>query len=196
MQEFLIYLKLGYQHITDLKGFDHILFIVALCAISSLKQWKSVLILITAFTLGHSITLALSTTGLIKVNPEFIEVLIPVTILITCIVNFFHKFKKSIYTEPKNKKFIRYLIASLFGLIHGLGFSNYLRSLLGSESSIIKPLFAFNLGLEFGQIIIVIGVLLLNFLMIIILDLRRKTWNLILSGIVFGMTLMLIINSL
>lgn len=195
MQEFLIYLKLGYQHITDLNGFDHILFIIALCAISSVKQWKSVLILITAFTLGHSITLALSSTGLIKVNSELIEFLIPITILLTCVINFFHKFKKSIYTEPKNKKFIRYIIASLFGLIHGLGFSNYLRSLLGAESNIVKPLLAFNLGLELGQIIIVMLVLILNFLMINILDLRRKTWNLILSGIVFGMTLMIIINA-
>ncbi|WP_341226127.1 HupE/UreJ family protein [uncultured Arcticibacterium sp.] len=195
MQEFLIYLKLGYQHITDLNGFDHILFIIALCAISSVKQWKSVLILITAFTLGHSITLALSTTGLVNVNSELIELLIPITILITCVVNFFHKFKKSIYTEPKNKQFIRYVIASLFGLIHGLGFSNYLRSLLGAENSIVKPLLAFNIGLEFGQIIIVMAILLINFLMISILDLRRKTWNLILSGIVFGMTLMMIINA-
>jgi hypothetical protein len=196
MSEFFIYLQLGYQHITDLKGFDHILFIIALCAIYSIIQWKEMLILTTAFTVGHSFTLGLSTLGFITIDSGLIEFLIPITIIATCLINFFHKFQKSIYIQPKRNKFSRYVVASLFGLIHGLGFSNYLKSLLGEENSIIKPLFSFNLGLELGQILIVIIVLLLNFLMISGFNIRRRTWNLILSGIVFGMSLMLVFEKI
>lgn len=196
MSEFFIYLKLGYQHITDLKGFDHILFILALCAVYSTKQWKDVLVLVTAFTLGHSITLALSTLGLVNIDSDLIEFLIPLTILSTCVINFLYKFKKSIYAEAKNKKYIRYIIAALFGLIHGLGFSNYLKSLFGHETSILKPLLAFNLGLEIGQILIVAVILVINFTITNILNVRRRTWNLILSGIIFGMALMIVFDKI
>jgi hypothetical protein len=192
MSEFFIYLQLGYNHITDLNGFDHILFIISLCSIYSIIQWKDVLILVTAFTIGHTATLGLASLGLIQVDSSLIEFLIPITILITCVVNFFHKFRRSIYREPFKAKVSRYIIALVFGFIHGLGFSNYLRSLFGKEDSITKPLFSFNLGLELGQILIVLVILLLNFLMISGFNISRKTWNLILSGIVFGMSLMLV----
>ena len=196
MSEFFIYLQLGYQHITNLKGFDHILFIIALCAIYSIIQWKEVLILITAFTLGHSLTLALASMGFIHIDSGLIEFLIPITIIITCIINFFYKFQKSLYAQPKKKKVIRYIIASIFGLVHGLGFSNYLTSLLGKEGSIIKALFSFNLGLELGQFLVVIIILLLNFFMLSGFNVRKRTWNLIFSGIVFGMSLMLVFDKL
>ena len=196
MSEFLIYLKIGYQHITDLNGFDHLLFLLALCAIYSLQQWKEVLLLVTAFTLGHSITLALATQEIIEVDSDLIEFLIPVTIIITCLVNFFHRFRKSIYNSPKRGKWLRYILAVVFGLVHGLGFSNYLKGLLGSENSILKPLFAFNIGLELGQILIVAVALMVNFLLISGFNVKKKTWNLILSGTVLGMSLMLIIDSI
>jgi hypothetical protein len=192
MSEFFIYLQLGYNHITDLKGFDHILFIISLCAIYSIIQWKDAIVLVTAFTIGHSATLGLASLNFVHVDSNLIEFLIPGTILITCIVNFFHKFKGSIYREPLKYKIARYLIALSFGLIHGLGFSNYLRNLFGKEDSIIKQLFSFNLGLELGQILIVIIALLFNFLMTSGFNITRKTWNLILSGIVFGMSLILV----
>jgi hypothetical protein len=196
MSEFFIYIQLGYQHITDFNGLDHFLFIIALCAIYSVVQWKEVLILITAFTLGHSLTLALSSLGFITVNSSLIEFLIPLTIIATCIINFFHRFRKTLYSQPKKFKIMRYSVASTFGLIHGLGFSNYLKSLLGKENDIIIPLFSFNVGLELGQILIVSIVLLLNFLMVSGLNIPRKTWNLILSGIVLGMSLMLIFEKI
>ncbi len=196
MSEFLTYLQLGYQHITDLNGFDHILFIITLCSVYGLDSWRKVLILVTAFTLGHSVTLALASLGYVVIDSDFIEFVIPVTILITCVVNFFHRFPKSIYKKTYNNPWLRYAIATVFGLIHGLGFSNYLKSLLGAENSITLPLFSFNLGLELGQIIIVIIVLAGNFLLTEILKVKKKTWNLILSGIVFGMALMLVLGKL
>ncbi|GAB3910874.1 HupE/UreJ family protein [Larkinella knui] len=195
MSEFWAYLQLGFAHITDPGGYDHVLFIVALCAIYNLNQWKQVLILITAFTIGHSLTLALATLQLIDYSTDLIELLIPITILITAVSNFFFKVPKSRFNEQPKQPKGRYSLALVFGLIHGMGFSNYLRSLLGQQSSILKPLFAFNLGLEFGQIFIVLLVLTLAFVLLELLKVRRHDWNLIISGIVAGMALSLIINN-
>jgi uncharacterized BrkB/YihY/UPF0761 family membrane protein len=194
MSEFAAYLKLGYHHITDLNGYDHILFILALCAIYKIADWRKVAILITAFTIGHSITLALSTLKIISFNAKLIEFLIPITILFTCIMNLFYKIpdRKPIFKKPN---YSRYYMAIFFGLIHGMGFSNYLRSLLGREETIAKPLFAFNLGLEGGQIIIVAFSLAFSALFISILKVKQQEWKQVLSGIVAGLSLMLIKNS-
>ncbi len=152
-----MYLELGLQHITDLQGYDHILFIICLCAVYSFTNWKKILILITAFTLGHSITLALATLKLVSVSADVVEFIIPLTIFITAISNFFqrsNKFSVSLHIT-------KYIIALVFGLIHGLGFSNYLRMLLGNQENILNPLFAFNIGVELGQMAIVVVILLI-----------------------------------
>ncbi|MGV3560150.1 HupE/UreJ family protein [Larkinella arboricola] len=195
MSEFWAYLQLGFSHITDPGGYDHILFVIALCAIYTINQWKQVLILVTAFTIGHSFTLALATLQVINYSTDLIELLIPVTILITAVTNLFYKVPKSLFTEHPKQSPGRYVLALVFGLIHGMGFSNYLRSLLGQESGIIKPLFAFNLGLELGQIFIVIAVLVAAFFLIELMRVRRHDWNLVVSGIVVGMALSLIIGN-
>jgi HupE / UreJ protein len=148
IQSFLIFLKLGFLHITDLQGYDHLLFIVAICAIYSLQDWKSIVGVITFFTVGHSITLAMAVLNWVAFPSSYIEFLIPVTILLTCISN-------GLGSQVETSG-IRYFFTLFFGLIHGLGFSNYLRSLLGNTQSIIGPLFAFNVGLELGQFLIVI----------------------------------------
>jgi hypothetical protein len=194
MNEFSLYFQLGYAHITDLNGYDHILFVIALCAVYRLSDWRRVLILVTAFTVGHSITLALSTLRLVAYNTEVIEFLIPVTILITAVSNFFHRSRlDSIFeTENRSAALGRYVMALAFGLIHGLGFSNYLRSLLGREASIVQPLFAFNLGLEWGQILIVLLVLTISFLLVDVFRVRKHDWKLILSGAVAGIAVILI----
>ena len=150
MSQFSTYFQLGYEHILDIQGYDHILFVIALCAIYQAQDWKRVLILITAFTIGHSITLALSTMNLVNFRTDIIEFLIPVTIFITAFSNLVKK-----HGSAPAKFSSNYFFALFFGLIHGLGFSNYLKSLLGKEESILTPLLAFNLGLELGQIIIV-----------------------------------------
>jgi hypothetical protein len=196
MDDFFIYLRLGFDHITDPSGYDHILFVIALCAVYTLQQWRQVLILVTAFTIGHSITLALATLQLITYKTDLIELLIPITILVTAITNFFFQDSKtrSNTANPSHQSW-RYGLAMAFGLIHGMGFSNYLRSLLGREANIIKPLLAFNIGLEVGQLIIVSIVLALAYLILNVVQSSRLRWTLIISGIVAGMALSLIINN-
>ena len=195
MSEFQAYLQLGFDHITDSRGYDHILFIMALCTIYTLVDWKKVIILVTAFTIGHSITLALATMGIVKVNPDVIELLIPVTIVITASLNFFYKSRKNLFALKEKVFTARYPLALFFGLIHGLGFSNYLRVLLGKEAAIFNPLLGFNVGLELGQLIIVVIILSIAFVVIEILRVPKITWINILSGIIVGMSLSLIINN-
>jgi hypothetical protein len=191
MSDFEIYLPLGFQHITDFQGYDHILFVIALCAIYRLKDWKKVALLVTAFTIGHSVTLGLATLNLITYSTNLIELLIPITIVLTCLINFFHK--SAVYSYDIEKpSYFRYPVAMTFGLIHGMGFSNYLRSLLGTEQSIWQPLLAFNIGLELGQMVIVLIVLIISSLLLDILRVKKHDWNLILSGIVLGIALTLI----
>ena len=185
MTEFFILLKLGYQHITDINGYDHILFVVALCAIYRITDWKKVLVLVTAFTIGHSVTLALAALNVIQYSTELIEFLIPVTIIFTCITNLFHKSTDSVLSKEHFSP-VRYILALGFGLIHGMGFSNYLRSLLGKDENIIPQLLAFNIGLEFGQIFIIAIAMAFGFLMLNGFQVKKHTWNLILSSFVAG----------
>ncbi len=190
MSSFELYLKLGIDHIMDIKGYDHILFLITLCSVYKLSEWKRVLILITAFTIGHSVTLALATLNLISVSTNLIEFLIPLTIFLTALFNAINK------GTDVNKLLhnIKYAAAMFFGLIHGLGFSNYLRSLLGQESSIWKPLLSFNIGIEIGQIIIVTIIMLITWLMVSAIKVSRREWNLILAGVGLGVALVLMIE--
>ena len=195
MSEFLAYLQLGFDHITDSNGYDHILFIMALCTIYTLIDWKKVLVLVTAFTIGHSVTLALATMGMLSIRPDVIELLIPITILFTAFLNLFHKTPKSNFGATQTGYTSRYPIALIFGLIHGLGFSNYLRVLLGKEADILNPLLGFNIGLELGQLIIVFVFLLIAFVVTELLRVSKLNWNLVLSGIIIGMAFSLILNN-
>jgi len=188
MSEFQLYFTLGQEHILDYKnGYDHILFVLALCAVYLVRDWKKILILVTAFTIGHSITLALATLSIVSVNADVIEFLIPLTIFITAVSNLFKK------EELRNSKGIQlnYVFALFFGLIHGLGFSNYLRALLGKDRSILSQLLAFNLGLEFGQIIVVAIFLLIAFLLVDLLTISRRDWKMVLSSAIAGIALIL-----
>ena len=188
MSEFELYFQLGKDHILDYKnGYDHILFVVALCSIYLIRDWKKLLILVTAFTIGHSITLALATLGIISVNQDLIEFLIPLTILITAVSNIFRKTEISDRTT-----YINYGYALFFGLIHGLGFSNYLRSILGKDRSIVTQLFAFNLGLELGQIIIVGIFLIIAFLLVDLFTVNRRDWKIVIASAIAGIALILI----
>lgn len=190
MSVFKLYFDLGTSHIADLQGYDHILFLITLCAVYSFQEWKKILVLITAFTVGHCTTLILSTFNFIIINSDLIEFLIPVTILSTALANIIQK------DVPSSKKLhlIKYSAALFFGLIHGLGFSNYLKSLLGSAESIVKPLLAFNLGIELGQIFIVIIFLAISTSAIHFTRLNKQDWNLIMSGAGLGISLILILE--
>jgi hydrogenase/urease accessory protein HupE len=189
MQDFGLYFNIGREHIADLAGYDHILFIMALCLRYQVQDWKRVLILVTAFTIGHSITLALSVFNYITVSIPWIEFLIPVTILVTAVANVFQK------DQPKDSKAsVIYLLALFFGLIHGLGFSNYLKSLLGQDANIVTELLAFNIGLEVGQLLIVAAVLLLSVICTQIFKIHRRDYILFACGAVFGMALLMTIE--
>jgi len=188
MQDFSLYFELGRQHILDWRGYDHILFVMVLCGTYSLSEWKKVLILVTAFTLGHSVTLALSVLDFIQVNSALIEFLIPVTIVITAVSHIISK-----KAQNKAIKF-KYFLALFFGLVHGMGFSNYLKGLLGNSSSITGELFAFNLGLEFGQILIVAGTLVLSFLLINLVKVKKWDWNFFLSSAIFGISFVMAVE--
>lgn len=187
-----MYLSIGKDHILDVRnGYDHILFVTALCAVYTLRDWKKILILITAFTIGHSITLALATFSIIPFNSTLIEFLIPVTIFITAISNLF----RSEASVNQGNIHINYLFAGGFGLIHGLGFSTLLREMLGKSENIASPLLAFNLGLEFGQIIIVGIFMVLSFIIVDLAGVSRRDWKLIVSSAIAGIALILIKES-
>lgn len=190
MDEFVMYFQLGWQHIVAWDGFDHILFIMALCAIYLLKDWRKVIVLVTAFTIGHSITLALSVLSFVHVPGSLIEFLIPVTILVTALANILRK-----EALPERTR-LNYFLALFFGLIHGLGFSNYLKSLLGTQTNIVKPLLAFNLGLEFGQLLVVTVILLAAGIVVNLAGINRRNWNLYLSATIFLCALVLSIGQL
>lgn len=187
MSLFELYFKLGLQHIADFKGYDHILFILILCAVYSIREWKRVLILITAFTIGHSLTLALATLDLIRVDGDLIEFLIPLTIFLTALANVLTR-KQGV---SKLLHYLKYAAALFFGLIHGLGFSNYLRSLLGAEKGLALPLFSFNVGIEIGQILIVSIIMVLTLLVVDLLKFPRREWHILLSGAGLGVSLIL-----
>lgn len=188
MSEFQLYFALGKDHILDANGYDHILFVIALCILYSISEWKRVLILVTAFTVGHSITLALSTLDIITIKAELIEFLIPVTILITAVSNIFKKSEG----HSAGRVQLNYAYAAFFGLIHGMGFSNYLKSILGRDESIFTQLLAFNLGLELGQIIIVAFFLVIGFVLVDVFGVNRRDWKLVISSAVAGIALILV----
>jgi hypothetical protein len=189
MNDFGLYFEIGYKHIADLSGIDHILFVMALCLRYQFADWRKLIILVTAFTIGHSITLALSVFNLVHYSMKWIEFLIPVTIVITAVSNVF--VKKFAF---KTRFPVIYFLALFFGLIHGLGFSSYLKSLLGSEHNVVWQLLAFNVGLEAGQLLIVTAILLISFIFVSILKCNRREYLLYLSGGIFALALQMAIE--
>jgi hypothetical protein len=170
MNDFTFFFDLGWKHIISTDALDHQLFIIALAAIYLVNNWKQLIVLVTAFTIGHSLTLALSTYDVITVSDKWVEFLIPLTIVITAIQNL-------VKTEHHYGQYrMQYFLALFFGLIHGLGFANTIRFMLAQSQRITTPLLGFNIGLEAGQLLVVGLVLLLSFLFVNTLKLRRKWW--------------------
>ncbi len=197
LSEFGVFFRLGLEHIADIRGYDHILFIGALCVGYELRNWRRLLILVTAFTVGHSITLALATLRLVTVNDALVEFLIPLTIFLTAALNVVSsRPAEDNGEEGRPWPGLRYFLALGFGLIHGMGFSNFLRSLLGDSEGIALPLFAFNVGLEAGQLLIVLVVLLLTHMMVQLIRMRRHDWMLLLSGATAGVAVTLMVERL
>lgn len=183
--EFYTYFQLGIQHIADIKAYDHILFVIALCAVYPLTEWRKVLILVTAFTLGHSLTLGLSALDIIHFKQKVVEFLIPVTILITALINLSNPSQIGEYKKYK------YFLPMVFGFIHGMGFSSYFKSLLGKEESVIKPLFAFNLGIEVGQLGIIAIIAVIVGIIVHLMKIPHRNWVISISVLVALMALYL-----
>ena len=188
---FTTYLQLGFEHISDPKAYDHIVFLVALCAIYRPQEWKRVLLLVTAFTIGHSLPLLLAVLDIIRFPGSVIELLIPITILATA----FYNVSQPAERGPQAMRW-NYAFALFFGFIHGMGFSNYLRALLmpGEEGQLWLQLLAFNLGIELGQIMIVACVLLLAGLAFGLLRVKATAWNQFVSGAAAGIALTLLLQ--
>lgn len=169
------------------------LFLLALCAIYTLSDWRKVIALVTSFTIGHSVTLALATFNIIRFNTGLIEFLIPVTILITCITNFFKL--KGAASKQGTILSIHNLMALLFGLIHGMGFSNFLRAMLGRSGSIWQQLLAFNIGIELGQLLIVAILLVIGAIVMNIFKAKKRDWIMVLSSAAAGVAIVLMMET-
>ncbi|WP_339659316.1 HupE/UreJ family protein [uncultured Polaribacter sp.] len=189
MDDFLLYFKMGLYHVLDFLAIDHILFLIVLAVVFSFKQWKKVLWLVTLFTIGHSTSLALAAFGILEIKLELIEFLIPLTIFITGVINIFTAKKTS-----KGKENLNLIFALFFGLIHGLGFSNYFKMMIGQEDDKILPLAEFALGIEAAQIIIVLSILSIGYLMQGLFKVNRRDWIIVLSSIVIGFSIQMMID--
>ena len=185
MDNFIFFLKQGIYHVLDWNAYDHLLFLIALAVIYEFKNWRKVLWLITLFTIGHTFTLILAAYKIVSVNSNWIEFLIPVTIIITAIVNIL--FVKS--TTKNTKTNINLIFALFFGLIHGLAFAGGFKMLIGKSESKLIPLLEFALGIEIAQLIIVFIVLLVGFIFQTIVRFSKRDWVLIISSIVIGITI-------
>jgi hypothetical protein len=183
MQDFSFYFQIGWHHIINWEALDHLMFIAALSAIYLLKDWKQVLILVTAFTIGHSLTLVLSVFDIIRFNSKWVEFLIPCTIVITAFTNLFQKN----FTARSIR--INYFLALSFGLIHGMGFANALRIMLAKDQSFGWDLLGFNLGLEAGQIVVVVILLAIAAIILNVFKVNRREWVIFLSAAVFSVAL-------
>jgi hypothetical protein len=183
MSDFPFYFKFGWQHIISRDALDHQLFILALAAIYTLKDWRQVLILVTAFTIGHSFTLFLAVTEIVTIKTKWVEFLIPCTIVCTAVTNLFQK-----KFTPKSIR-INYFLALFFGLIHGLGFANNIRMALASDQSLGWGLFGFNIGLEAGQIMVVMLILLISVLVLNVFKANRREWVIFASACAFSVGL-------
>ena len=180
---------MGLTHVLDFSAYDHILFLIVLAVIFNNFQWRKVVWLVTLFTLGHSITLALSAYKILEIRMDLIEFLIPLTIFITGLINIITAKK-----EPTKKGNINLVLALFFGLIHGLGFSNYFKMMIGKEEDKLFPLIEFALGIEVAQIIIVLGILIIGLLLKTFLKVQRRDWVLVTSSIVIGFSIQMMLE--
>lgn len=190
MSDFAFYFKMGWQHIISADALDHQLFILALACVYSIKDIKQVLILVTAFTIGHSLTLALSVLDVIRFSSKWVEFLIPCTIFITALNNVFQA-----GTAGKSAR-INYYLALCFGLIHGMGFANAIRIMLAKDQTIAFGLFGFNAGLEAGQIFVVAIILIFGILFLNFFKVKRRDWIFFLSAGVFALSLKMALERL
>ena len=192
MSEFWMYFNIGLKHVLDINAYDHVLFLMALVIPYAFKDWKNVFVLVSLFTIGHTLALLLSVYGIVQIQVSLVEFLIPITILITAV---FHLFTAGKSSKNESITFVA-IVTLFFGIIHGLGFSNYFNSILaGSPGDKLVPLLEFALGIEVAQIAVVIAVLLLSFLIQYFIKNSKKNWIIITSSIIIGVVIPMLIES-
>lgn len=190
MSDFAFYFRMGWQHIISINALDHLLFILALACVFTFKNARQVLILVTAFTIGHSLTLALSVYDVIRFSGKWVEFLIPCTIFITALNNLWRLKSK---TKRAN---INYALTLGFGLIHGMGFANAIRIMLAKDQALGWGLFGFNVGLEAGQVFVVIIILSASAIALGVLRIRQRDWIFFLSSCVFALSVKMALERL
>jgi hypothetical protein len=192
MSEFWIYFQIGLKHVLDIHAYDHVLFLIALTVPYTFKDWKRILLLVTVFTVGHTLALVLSVFGIIAVKVSLVEFLIPITILITA---FYHLFTAGKATKNDGLNLI-FFVTLFFGIIHGLGFSNYFKTILGgTATSKLLPLGEFALGIEAAQLVVVFVVLLLSYIVQTVFRISKRDWALVMSAFIIGVVIPMIVES-
>lgn len=189
MTDFWLFFELGLSHVLDWRAYDHVLFLVALCAAYNFISWKRLLLLISLFTLGHTLSLLLSSYNIVQVSSTWVEFLIPVTILVAALFNLFTAGKE----KRVDKVSLLYIITFFFGLIHGFGFASYFK-MIYTEGEIF-PLLEFALGVEIAQVVITLVVLTMEYVMQTFFKFSKRDWVLVVSSIVIGMTLPMLIET-
>ena len=182
------YLALGWHHIISWNALDHLYFIAALSVAYPLQHWKKLLLLITAFTLGHAATLFMSALDLIRFKDQWVEFAIPCTIVLSCMSNFRKKQLSS------GSDYLQYLLVLVFGFVHGMGYANAIRFIITSEQNLLMSLFGFNIGLEIGQIFVVLLVLAVGWVVMKINLFSEREWVLSSSSLLLGLALKLTIE--
>ena len=192
MSEFWIYFQIGLKHVLDINAYDHVLFLIALTIPYAFKDWKRILLLVTVFTVGHTLALLLSVFGIIAVKANIVEFLIPITILITAV---FHLFTAGKASKSESVNLI-FFVTLFFGIIHGIGFSNYFKTILGgTASSKLVPLLEFALGIEVAQLIVVFVVLIVSYIVQTVFRFSKRDWALVMSAFVIGVVIPMIVES-
>ncbi|WP_445456642.1 HupE/UreJ family protein [Flavobacterium sp. HNIBRBA15423] len=192
MSQFWLYFKVGLTHVLDIHAYDHVLFLIALMVPYAFKDWKRIFVLVSLFTLGHTLSLLLSVFGIVSVKASLVEFLIPITILLTAV---FHLFTAGKSSKNESITFVA-VITLFFGIIHGLGFSNYFKTILpGKASDKLLPLLEFALGIECAQIIVVFVVLILAYIVQTFFRFSKRDWALVMSAFIIGVVIPMIIGS-
>ncbi|MFD1161092.1 MULTISPECIES: HupE/UreJ family protein [Hwangdonia] len=191
LDNFLFNVKYGMNHVLDINAYDHVLFLIVLTIPYVFKDWKRVLLLVTVFTLGHTLSLVLAAYNVVSVNAQMVEFLIPITILIVALYNVFTAGKGA----QKEKIGVLFLTTLFFGLIHGLGFAREFHMLLGATDSKLVLLLEFALGIEIAQVIIVFVVLFLSYVVQTIFRFTKRDWIMVISAIVVGLVIPMLLNN-
>jgi hypothetical protein len=192
MSEFWIYFQIGLKHVLDIHAYDHVLFLIALTIPYAFKDWKRILLLVSVFTIGHTLALLLSVFGIIAIKVNIVEFLIPITILITA---FFHLFIAGKASKNESINLI-FFVTLFFGIIHGLGFSNYFKTILGgTATSKLLPLGEFALGIETAQLIVVFVVLIISYIVQTVFRFSKRDWALVMSAFIIGVVIPMIVDS-